>query len=648
MFGMEDFIKCVMNDDLIRADEINFRNDEVEKILSATYKYVSDDYDQNAEFGLFTGDSENARNHLMRILKETFQNKGNLDQMRDKVARDLQNWLKCIDIFEYDSFLPIVFQAMVYAGFGDVVCKQIEEECRSLVKCQNDHWNGYVWKPSYVELYLNLGDYCLFKMADEMLAMRFYHLAAFDWYGLNTNHKEKLSSKRENELKRIDRMVLDLDLCYVLLPLQYGSLRKEIVDTYNRYVSCRESQFTFKELLLEDLLDFVKCRDKYWKDSNTHKKRMLLMISHRMFESSIAEIVLTLYKDKETMGSDVDNRILECLSKSEDIELISISDLVAQYRDNAEIMKSVIFLMKTKFQINEVLRGLKVSKPEKLLAYYTSLDTFCYMLPDWNKSDVKGTGRFSVMNIAYMNDPNEGKALKNAFQKTDRSGMWRQYFANSEGLRKCIEFPYVFMKCFTPLVDDLPMWDMYGDSAKGCCVVLDPRTFFSEENKRKIQLYHVCYISIDGENICVDYENNKQILDVGSIESALEEICDIGIELFQEAKCDQLFIKTSKAFIEMLDQISYLFKNADYKHEQEVRLLYVYPQIQEDFHHTAEKWPKLYVRPDFHIYIKELIMGPKCVETYKFMPYLQEQIAKMCEQGKVDEPKITISNIQYH
>lgn len=73
----------------------------------------------------------------------------------------------------------------------------------------------------------------------------------------------------------------------------------------------------------------------------------------------------------------------------------------------------------------------------------------------------------------------------------------------------------------------------------------------------------------------------------------------------------------------------------------------MYPKVDDDFLHTEEKWPKLYIRPDFSVQIKEIIMGPKCIETYKFMPYLQEQIAKMCEYEKIAIPKITVSNIQY-
>lgn len=77
-------------------------------------------------------------------------------------------------------------------------------------------------------------------------------------------------------------------------------------------------------------------------------------------------------------------------------------------------------------------------------------------------------------------------------------------------------------------------------------------------------------------------------------------------------------------------------------------MLYVYTQADEVFLHTDEAWPKRYVQPDFPIRIKEIIMGPKSIETYKFMPYLQEQIAKMFEKNTDFElPRITTSGIQH-
>lgn len=205
----------------------------------------------------------------------------------------------------------------------------------------------------------------------------------------------------------------------------------------------------------------------------------------------------------------------------------------------------------------------------------------CYMLPNWNKANPAGIDRFSVMNIAYMNDPTEGKKLQQLFQQSDKSGCWSQYLSRTEGQRKNIEYPYVFMKCFTSLVDDLPMWEMYGDKAGGCCVVLDPKTFWNrQENDTIDSLYQICYIYNDEGELRIaenhDSQNRAPKVDTDSVEDVLRQIRDFGVQLFQKEKSgSKLYCQVCSEFIAMLDQIRFLFKSADYKHEQEVRLLYV-------------------------------------------------------------------------
>lgn len=78
------------------------------------------------------------------------------------------------------------------------------------------------------------------------------------------------------------------------------------------------------------------------------------------------------------------------------------------------------------------------------LAYYTSLNTFSYLLPNKDKN-AKEWARFSIMHMAYMNDPNEGKMLLRFLKAAQEPGGPYQ--------RKPADYPYVFMKCFTSLID---------------------------------------------------------------------------------------------------------------------------------------------------------------------------------------------------
>jgi len=656
MFELEKFITQVMHDDIFQFKKELLKKGEVDVFFKQEIRQVTNDYAQNSDYGMYTGDSENARDHLFSILKDVYVMGNNFDQ-KGNVEADLKNWLTCIDIYEHDGILPKVLYIMVYLGYADIVYEQMEKEYQKFNENRKDFKMHEVWKPAYVEHYMDIGDYFLFAMGNIAYAMKFYHLAISDWYGLFTEnvYREEVAPKRKHNLEKIFQNVLVLDKINNLLPIEISDVpfcSKKTIEFYNQYVRRKRRKRLLPKELLEILLGFIISRKKYFDNSekkgkSIEEKRILFFISHRLFEDSLEDIVVALGIEKIDFKSK--ERILNCLCMSERKGLTSISHLVIQYRNEPDILEVISLLMSSSLQIKEVLSILNVSELKESISYYTSLSTFCYMLPDRNKLDDKGIGRFSVMGISYMNDPNEGKILQDFLQQTDESSQWDKYITNSETARKKIDYPFVFMKCFTQLVDDLPMWEMYGDKAKGCCIVFDTKTFQNmNESELENALYHTCYVGDDGKNLCIKEEDNTGIADVYSLGDALVEIREVGKCLFEKANNNnELYKKACIEFMNMLNQIRYLFKSAAYKHEKEVRLLYVYPQIDNAFLHTKEKWPKLYVRPDFPVRIKEIIFGPKCTSTNKFMLYLQEQIIKMCKKDNSDIPKITMSNIHY-
>jgi len=656
MFELKEFITQVMHDDIFQFKEELLKKDELDSFFAKEIRKVTNDYAQNPDYGVYTGDSENARDHLFSILKDVYVTRNNFDQ-RGNVEADLKNWLTCIDIYEYDDTLPKVLIIMVYLGYADIVYEQMEKEYQRFNESRNDPIMREAWKPAYFVHYMKIGDYFLFSKGNIAYTIKFYHLARSDWYGLFTEnvYMEEITKEKKNELEKIFKNVLILDKINNLLPIEISTVpycSKETIEFYNQYVRRKSRRRLLPKELLEVLLDFIISRKKYFDNSvkkgkSIEEKRILFFISHRLFEDSLEDIIAALGIEKIDLKSK--ERILNCLCMSERKRLTSISRLVIQYRNEPDILKVLSLLMQSSLQIKEVLSILKVSELKAPISYYTSLSTFCYMLPDWNKLDDKGIGRFSVMGISYMNDPNEGKTLQDFLQQTDESSQWNKYITNSETARKKIDYPFVFMRCFTQLVDDLPMWEMYGDGAKGCCIVFDTKTFQNiNESELDNALYHTCYIGDDGKSLCIKEEDNTGIADVYSLEDALVEIREVGKCLFEKTNTNnELYKKACVEFMNMLNQIRYLFKSAAYKHEKEVRLLYVYPQIDNAFLHTKEKWPKLYVRPDFPVRIKEIIFGPKCTSTNRFMLYLQEQIIKMCKKDNSDIPMITMSNIHY-
>lgn len=142
------------------------------------------------------------------------------------------------------------------------------------------------------------------------------------------------------------------------------------------------------------------------------------------------------------------------------------------------------------------------------------------MLPSGVK-DTELCGRLSIMNISYMNDPNEGKILRNCVCEG-----WSQD-ENSKS-RKSVRIPYVFMKCFTSQVDYLPMSEMYGEHAKGCCLVLDRE---QPAAQTQISLYKVCYVERTGHDFYIKQQDNRNITDTKMIQCNLRMLAKIFREM---------------------------------------------------------------------------------------------------------------------
>ena len=132
---------------------------------------------------------------------------------------------------------------------------------------------------------------------------------------------------------------------------------------------------------------------------------------------------------------------------------------------------SYLRLAKAAYLSELLLDELNAEGDAAEIAYYTSAEVFSYMLPEkCTKEEGKEgrLGKLTVMHLSYMNDPNEGKTLQKAIYGPS-------YGALQKG-RKPLDVPFVFVKCFSPRIDYLPMWEMYGDHARGCCLVIDWET----------------------------------------------------------------------------------------------------------------------------------------------------------------------------
>ena len=277
----------------------------------------------------------------------------------------------------------------------------------------------------------------------------------------------------------------------------------------------------------------------------------------------------------------------------------------------------------------ELIRDiLREKNPKQDIAYYTSLNTLRYMLPERAKEKA---GRLSIMHVAYMNDPNEGKTLWNYCGGKTLAGI-------SNGQRRSLEYPFVFLKCFTPLIDDLPMWEMYGDHAAGCCIIFQKA--FLKSTKLQVPLYRVCYLRKKNSAYEFLEEDNPGVQNKELLKEYLTKLQ----ELYKEHRQD----KTIRPYFRKITEpVIFLFKDANYQHEQELRIMYRYAQTSEDFLHIEGEYPKLYLNPEIYLRIKEIILGPKVTEIPAKVPYLQEELEKLSQQLGVERPVISASEIEY-
>lgn len=181
------------------------------------------------------------------------------------------------------------------------------------------------------------------------------------------------------------------------------------------------------------------------------------------------------------------------------------------------------------------------------------------------------------------------------------------------------------------------MWEMYGDKAKGCCIILDWNAMFMEFG-RNIPLYNVC--SLDDEGKAFTFNHSAGIiLPNEDINSCIKELKKINNKI----KSDSI---NKSIFLDMLSEIMFLFKSREFEYEEEIRLLYFDDDLEIEY--TTDSIPKLFLLTDFEIYIKKIILGPRNVDNSNLIPYLQDQLSLMNKQiGYEYETEILKSKVNY-
>ena len=347
-----------------------------------------------------------------------------------------------------------------------------------------------------------------------------------------------------------------------------------------------------------------------------------------------ANVQKFLFACKEQLSESKYAYWLDMLSKSKDKD----SDL----------------LFKATKACKTILHLLRVNKKDLThLSHYTALETLPKILlgkkDEWGNMARKGgkvemAGRYHFYNANYMNDPEEGKLLH------------KWLGAEEESIDQVSLF---YLMSLTTESDHLPMWVQYGRDGKGICVTLHDDLFEVKNSRAEHELipratdlkqqedgeetdgqdkpkissskegerftpYRICYMSDTSL-----YGNLFESAELKKIEEELKKLKGIFTASSQK-----------KEIYQIIEEIRFLFKSADYVTENEVRLL-KYADLKSDkilLDETGDGVPRLYVEQDGHVKIKKITFGPKVYNESKIVPYI-----KFCDP----EIEIGVSGIHF-
>ncbi len=296
------------------------------------------------------------------------------------------------------------------------------------------------------------------------------------------------------------------------------------------------------------------------------------------------------------------------------------------------------------------------------LCYYSSIENLKIFLNASNDNDNdsdkekknKDKGCILRLNNAnYMNDPEEGKIILPHLEKA------KDLFNKNNDL----EVSSVYLYSLTKSKDILPMWSQYGKDGKGICLVLNKDLFAKkdqniifksvkadiieqklsndendtenisiEQEKEKFEPYNICYINkCDDIEKCGFYVNGKENEEIKAMFIMLQGLLG-EVDINNE--------KVKKYVKESIEEIQYLFKSTDYKHEEEIRILKLVTNINDKrikINESKEPVPEIYFEPVADpLRYDEIVLGPKVEKPTFVVPYI-----KHCNKHiKVSKSKI--------
>lgn len=294
---------------------------------------------------------------------------------------------------------------------------------------------------------------------------------------------------------------------------------------------------------------------------------------------------------------------------------------------SSESLESLPDTIQTMQKISDLRKPFLLGAEDPNIIYhYTSLNVLNIL----TSHDAK----FHISNTAYLNDPNEGKlvfeiALKELNHppgEDDRIhailASWDYFdpafspnFHNSEDdMYKPISINTAFIASFIPDASSLPMWYQYANKAEGCCLGFDISAHKTEFYK--VQYTPDLFYTFFEELFRILYDFMEKGLGIDS------EIDINNTPVFRYAKY-------------IIQQISFLYKNPIYKHENEIRYLQIadFKSAKAETEvRNGEQLPRIYIETNIFsgadtsgLKFESIILGPKVIDPEKISVALAQR-----------------------
>ena len=599
----------------------------------------SEDY-MHDEFGFYDDDDTNALAHTVYVLKGLEAITSSQRFSRDhatllwELSEDFSHYCFCVKYGSGSKETLFAFmEAMLFYGCDKRVYDEVVEWNRAANEGEYPSEDQIF---NFDALYIKMGDRFLFLDNNISAALKFYSLPTLKWH-VDRSASSKLAKNYSVEFDQEYETLADLARGNFYISPRY--LRSRFMQLYNKILVFPSRVFPSEEKASSELLSLVAEYAHLAHDlmeSSFGQKRIVALMTIVLTQKLLITELARLADDPGHNRAKKDLVIRKAaLLKGTPFQplasaahQLTIDPTTLSYDDYLQLVKAAHLS-------DLLLTELSAEDSSRLIAYYTSSEVFSYMLPEKCTGEKKDRlGRLTVMHLSYMNDPNEGQTLRKALAG--------RYDTEKKG-RKQLNVPYVFIKCFSPRIDYLPMWEMYGDHARGCCLVINwvlskPNTKYDDPT-----LYRVCYLRKTDGRYRADPSDNQGFSD--SPEIVQKGCTRINAHLDELAQiADRLPQSLLHYFDDILDKVRYLFKDSSYSYEQELRVIY---QTKDNILHTDGDKPWLFVQTPFPLQLDEVILGPKFPDVSTRVPYLQEQLDLMCEKTGTEKPLITLSEIDY-